>query len=342
LKIAKKLFSGGITNYVNRKIKRIRHILILLWGGNTWQDASVRVGCYVIRIVTDMTTENDFGTAKVEQQAVCFIDLSNFVHTAFWPAYDAFLADKQKYPYQRVLFTNVEGKLGTIAKDFGDNGIHSYGLIFVEDRTSKRKYDLFPGYKAGRGADDDAEKSAARHWLKTEGMGRVKAWLKERGYCTFAWSEDNEADDTIATLVEKVRGKAPVIVASSDKDLWQLFDPPSVDIYHMTKGCFLAHEDIAKKFNGVDNPKFIPLVKALWGDTSDAIPNAVPRMQKQLVPLITASDGTIEDFITRTIFPSANLTARCKELLKLGAEQVQINYKLAKLDLNCKVTWERG
>jgi 5'-3' exonuclease len=285
-----------------------------------------------------MTTE--FGTVPVQPRTIVFVDLSNFAHTCFWPAYDAYLADKQKYPYSRVLFTNVEGKLGTIQKDFEDNGVTNYALIFVEDRTSKRKYDLFPGYKAGRGDDDDAEKAAARTWLKTHGMTGVKEWCKAKGYTTFCYSENNEADDTIATLVTKVQGSAPVIVASSDKDLWQLYDPPNVHIYHMTKGVFLNEEDIAKKFHGLTNPKLIPLDKALWGDTSDSIPNAVPRMQKQLVPLIEKSDGTLESF--QNLCATTKLTDKCRELLQNGALQVSTNYALAKLDTACDIVWERG
>jgi 5'-3' exonuclease len=213
-------------------------------------------------------------------------------------------------------------------------------LIFVEDRTSKRKYDLFPGYKGARGKDDDAEKAAARAWLKTHGVPGAKEWLRSKGYTTFAYSEDNEADDTIATLVNQVAGKAQVIVASSDKDLWQLYSEGSVEIYHMTKGCFLDLEDIADKFNGIKSPRYIPLVKALWGDTSDSIPNAVPRMQKQLLPLIEKSEGHLQEFFD--LCGTANLTARCKELLEQGRAQVRINHDLAMLDRNCVITWERG
>lgn len=284
-------------------------------------------------------SDPQFGEVKLAPKHMVFMDLSNYVHTCFWPAFDAYLADKQKYPYQRVLFTNLEGKLGTIQQDLENAGITNYSFIFVEDRVSKRKYAAFPGYKGGRGKDDDPEKSAGRVWLKSEGMAGAKKWLRERGYTAFAYSDDNEADDTIAALVQMVKSKAPVVIASSDKDLWQLYDPGTVMIYHMSKGCFVDLDEIEDKF-GVRDPWHIPLVKALWGDPSDSIPNAVPRMQKQLLPYIKASDGKLTDLYAKLQF--AQLTPRCRELLSTGEGQVSINYALAKLDTECAITWERA
>ncbi len=79
-----------------------------------------------------------------------------------------------------------------------------------------------------------------------------------------------EADDLIATYVNKILNKgAKVTIVSSDKDLMQLYKK-NVRIYDPMKNKFISEDDIKNKF-GVDSSKVID-VQALAGDSSDNVP----------------------------------------------------------------------
>jgi 5'-3' exonuclease len=121
---------------------------------------------------------------------------------------------------------------------------------------------------------------------------------------------------------------AEVVVVSSDKDLWSLLSHPNVSVFSTSQKVWVEPEQIEKAF-GLKDPKFITLHKSLWGDTSDSIPNAVPRMQKALIPVIETTDGTLKSFWMKA--QEATLSPRCLELLWGNAAQVDKNYALVKL-----------
>ena len=79
-----------------------------------------------------------------------------------------------------------------------------------------------------------------------------------------------EADDLIATYVEKILQKnARVTIISSDKDLMQLVRP-GVKLYDPIKNKFLGIKEVKDKF-GVE-PNQVVDVQALAGDSSDNVP----------------------------------------------------------------------
>jgi 5'-3' exonuclease len=125
-----------------------------------------------------------------------------------------------------------------------------------------------------------------------------------------------------------------VIIVSGDRDLWPLLQYPRVRIFSLAHKSFIGEAHIQKAFD-VKDPKFIPLCKALWGDSGDNVPNAVPRMQKPLLPVIQASDGSLMDFLEKT--DSFPLSPRCVELLQGNLRQVVINEKLVRLNMSVPV-----
>lgn len=255
------------------------------------------------------------------------VDFSNFVHTCWWPAISAQKADPEKYNAQDVLKVNMAGKIATIVKDLADRGITEFDWLFVEDGEPLDKLRVYPLYKANR------ERPIGEEAVP---KAEAKEWLVDQGYRYWASNEQAEADDTIAAVVTslKVRNGTTVIV-SSDKDLWQLIEP-GIEIYQVTKGRFVTPEVIVEEF-GVTDPKRIALCKALWGDSGDNIPNAVPRMQKQLLPIVNACvypDLTSFMEYVEYGIQNGHLTKRCQELLAQGKEQVHTNWKLVQLDRN--------
>ncbi|WP_415284506.1 DNA polymerase I [Candidatus Pelagibacter sp. Uisw_130] len=103
-----------------------------------------------------------------------------------------------------------------------------------------------------------------------------------------------EADDLIATYVEKILAKgAKVTIVSSDKDLMQLYRK-DVRIFDPMKNKFITSEDIVTKF-GVGPEKVID-VQSLAGDSSDNVPG-VPGIGVKTAAELINKYGTLEKLL---------------------------------------------
>lgn len=275
------------------------------------------------------------------------VDFSNFARTCWFPALAAEDAGKKsleehsktctlcglgptqlckerprQYDAKLVLHTNLDAKLETLKELLG---VVPNNYVFVKDGHAATKYAIFPGYKANRDRTQYDPRDLAE--------GHVRNSLAPNA--SWAWNKDFEADDCIATLALKgSRSDLDVIVVSGDRDLWPLLQYPRVTIYSLAHKAFIGPAHVKKAFD-VDDPKFIPLCKSLWGDSGDNVPNAVPRMQRPLLPVIQASDGTLMDFLHKT--DSYPLTDRCVQLLQQNLRQVCCNNQLVKLDMNVPI-----
>lgn len=256
---------------------------------------------------------------------VVLIDFSNFVYACWFPALSAQKQDP-KYDPHEVLKTNIDGKLTTLARTLNEEGYQDGAdIYFVEDRRSERKYKLFPAYKAKRKPMEHDPRPEAKQYLLSEGFDGQ-----------FCHSPENEADDTIASFVRqcrKIYEGRDVIIASSDKDLWQLVQP-GVRVWQLTKDRFVTPEMILEEF-GVHQASQIPMVKALWGDSGDNVPNACPRMQKVLMPGVSDTPGDPDSFFGW--FNNFSLKKEHAEKLSKAEAQVRLNYELVKLDGGCAI-----
>lgn len=255
---------------------------------------------------------------------VVIVDFSHLFHVCWAIAQKA----PPQYDLVETTIEHVVGKLRTVKAELKKQNVLGYDLAFAEDRPALRKLALLPGYRAGR-EDLTSEKI------------QVKQYLLHNGSITrFCYSEDNEADDVIATLVRLVleQDGLHTVVVTSDRDLWQLISP-RVRVYNPVKQEFVTEAHIEHAFRC--RPRHIPLVKALWGDYGDCVPNVVPRMQKQLLPIIHKTDGTLESFTGRIDNGDRfYLTPRCYNLLCDNWKQIEINWQIVKLDDQCELTWE--
>jgi len=179
------------------------------------------------------------------------IDASNFFHTCYWPAVAANEQDA-KYNVQDVFTLNLEQKLDSIHRVLAESGITGFRTFFVEDRPAKAKLALYPEYKGNR------EKKEFVFSPKEVG----KAYLSKRyPNAVWCWVEDNEADDAIASFVRSMP-EVQFVVASSDKDLWQLA-APNVKIFRLTSNRFMEAADVEKEFR-TTRTELVPLYKTLW------------------------------------------------------------------------------
>jgi hypothetical protein len=237
----------------------------------------------------------------------------------------------RRYDTKAVFRENIDLKFGTLSESI-PAPVRTW--IMVRDGKETRRRELLPTYKANREARPFDPRGLAEEYIRTKG-------------CRFCWSPEAEADDTIATMATDLSAAGfNVIIVSADKDLWQLWDPPKVRIYLTTKKEFLTRDYLGKKFPdrsktskvpGLEDVKHVRLCKALWGDSSDNVPNVMPRMQADLVPLIKSSDGTLGDLLGRC--STVALGDKIMGKLQAALPQIETNYSVVGLYKDVPVVW---
>lgn len=254
-----------------------------------------------------------------------YVDWSNICHMCYSVASKNYEenCERQVFDYTlvEIFHYNLASKIRHLSNTILEAGYVDAEFVFVKDEDSRRKIMLYPNYKIHRSERVIPMEDAIEH-------------IYQKGYGDFCYSPDNEADDAIATLVTQNDG----IIISADKDLWQLLRDNVPILNPMTK-LFITLADIDKAFN-LQTPSHIALYKSLWGDAGDGVPNAVPRMQRHLLPLVRATDGTLDSLKAEIKSAWWGLSRRCRDLYAENERQVAINWELVKLDTSCEIVWD--
>lgn len=150
-----------------------------------------------------------------------------------------------------------------------------------------------------------------------------------------------EADDLLATIVEKMKNEKDlrIIIASGDMDTLQLVDDDRVLVYTLKKGIndtiLYDEKAVLARFGFV--PKLLPDYKGLRGDPSDNIIGIHGIGEKTATTLITKF-GTIESIYKKLKkdskkdfeeFRAAGITPRIITLLLEGEEEALFSKTLA-------------
>lgn len=250
------------------------------------------------------------------EPVVAIFDFSNFAYTAFFKT----LTSLQIKPEDAR--DPFEAHIGTFASKVNDclAGLYWTDAYYVMEGRS-RKYAIFPEYKAKR------KTKQLQVDPKMPLYGLLRAWNSK-----ILWHPEEEADDVISSYVAQ-NFDQKFVIFSTDKDLWQLLDHDNVSIFDPFKRIYITREHVKAEFD-LSEPSKIKLHKMLWGDTSDNIPNLMPRMKAPLLPLVEACDGTLED-LTRLI-STASLSKRCMELLEENGNLFDRNLQLTSLSFRAK------
>lgn len=121
---------------------------------------------------------------------------------------------------------------------------------------------MYSDYKAHRHKDESEEVSSARIAMYLQ-MDELKAILPCAGFSQY-WASGHEADDVMATLAHRVKGRT--VIVARDKDLYQLLE----------RGIRLYDFDSEKHYSwfvdrfGIEPAQWIE-VQALTGDSTDNI-----------------------------------------------------------------------
>lgn len=201
------------------------------------------------------------------------------------------------------------------------------GAVVWDEGLPSRRTELQPAYKQHR-AEMPAEMRPQLEFIR--GLAPLLGFLSVS-------LPDTEADDLMASYAcEAVRRKMEVVLATNDKDLFQLVDD-GVRIYTTNKAdlaspresfALLDEVSVHKKW-GV-SPRRIGDVIALIGDTVDNIPGVTGLGPKNAAHLLN-THGTLE-----TLLADLNVVenARIREKLLMAREQILQNREMVKLDLD--------
>ena len=157
-----------------------------------------------------------------------------------------------------------------------------------------------------------------------------------------------EADDLLATIVEKMKDEKDlrIIIASGDMDTLQLVDDDKVLVYTLKKGIndtILYNEKaVIDRFGFI--PTLLPDYKGLRGDPSDNIIGIKGIGEKTATTLITTF-GSIEDIYIKIkkdaeAFRKAGLTPRIIKLLEEGEEEALFSKTLATVRRDAPIEFE--
>lgn len=269
--------------------------------------------------------ERKRGSANLLRYTIA-IDFSVLFHIAHSIASKA----PAEYGLMETICFHADNKLKSIRRELEQLQVLDYEVLMVEDRVPQRKLDLYPPYRGDRVGDMLGKSLLKQHMVYTKTEARFCASLGE------------EADDALATIAKQVtaRGEGCIIV-SRDKDMHQLIANPLTWVYDPVNRKFVTEDDCLKSFNGLPSTH-IPLHKTLWGDSGDCVPNVLPRMQKQILPVVSQTDGGLDSFWEYLQQKWPALTPRCQSLIRCGEEQITINEKLVRLKDDCEIVWEES
>lgn len=183
----------------------------------------------------------------------------------------------------------------------------------VDSKTPTFRKKKFPEYKANRKEIDPELKEQLKYTDTLLEALNIKTMGKD-GF---------EADDVIATLVDRHEKNDDVCIVSADKDLMQLIDD-NVKMYDGKKKSFITAEYVEKRF-GV-TPSSMEAFLAMTGDASDNIPG-VPGIGKKTASELLQKYGKIENIYKNM----EKISGRARKALLANRDKLELSLSLVKL-----------
>ena len=204
---------------------------------------------------------------------------------------------------------------------------HYIGVAF-DPKGGTFRNEMYPEYKANRQETPEDIILSTPYIKQILGAMRIPV-LEVPGY---------EADDVIGTLSVKAALEGfEVYMVTPDKDYGQLVQP-RVHIYKQRKsGEGIEIVDMAKigENYGVDDPKLIADVLALWGDASDNIPGVPGIGEKGAVKLV-CQYGDIEQVIAHV----SEIKGRQGENIQANIDRLRLAKDLATIRCDVPIGFE--
>lgn len=216
---------------------------------------------------------------------------------------------------QQVLFNTAKACEQALSKII-EQLLPSHALAVFDSQNPCWRYDIYPDYKKGR-------KKMPEH-LANKLADIQDSFMKK--FVDSLVSEEDEADDLIATLAVKValRGQNVTIV-STDKCFLSLLSP-NIKVYDYFNRRYLDDEYVINKFN-VKPDKLMDLW-TLTGDSTNKIPGVAG------VGQVTASKLLNQYGSIKSTLAADDLKNSIREKLEQHKDQIALSRQLLTLKLD--------
>tara|TARA_B100000131_G_scaffold94549_1_gene91487 strand:+ start:1622 stop:2470 length:849 start_codon:yes stop_codon:yes gene_type:complete len=187
--------------------------------------------------------------------------------------------------------------------------------------------DLYSGYKTGEGMDPDILSQFELAQKSIELLG-ITLWKMYK----------YEADDAIATAVEKFKDQVEkIVIGSPDKDLAQCVEGDKVVMWSTRKKEYTNEKGVREKF-GIQ-PKQIPDYLALAGDSSDGIPG-IKGVGPKTASILVSKYGDIISIQKNSNEWVGEVRSgeKIRNALEEGMEEILLFKELATLRLDVPIT----
>lgn len=210
------------------------------------------------------------------------LDAPSLVYRAYF-ALPTTLTDSQGRPVNAV-----RGFLEMVTRILIDHRPERLVSVFDGSWRPEFRVAAYPGYKAARPEDPP---DLPRQFDVLEGV------LDAAGISR-AVSEELEADDAIATLVEHLDPGERAVVVTGDRDLLALVDDPAVRVLFPVRGTkeMTEFDEAAVLAKYKVPPKLYPAFATLRGDASDGLPGVAGIGPKRAADLL-ARYGSIDGIL---------------------------------------------
>ena len=204
---------------------------------------------------------------------------------------------------------------------------HYLGVAF-DSKGATFRHEMYPDYKANR-QDTPEDIHASVPYIK-EVLTAMRIPILEM--C--GW----EADDVIGTLSAKACCEGfEVYMVTPDKDFGQLVNDCARIYKQRSAGEgieIVGAEEIRAKY-GIDDPRLVVDILALWGDASDNIPG-VPGIGEKTAAKLVGEFGTVEQILAR----ADELKGKQKENIIAYKDQMLLSKRLAAIDIDAPIPFE--
>ncbi len=193
------------------------------------------------------------------------------------------------------------------------------GVAF-DPRGGNFRHELYPLYKANRSETPEDILLSVPYIKRILEAMRIPV-LEVPGW---------EADDVIGTLSVKAAAEGyATFMVTPDKDYGQLVTDRSV-IYKQRKsgdGIEIVDREAIKAQYGIDDPRLVTDILALWGDASDNVPG-VPGIGEKGAAKLVGQFGTVENILANI----DSVTGRARDNILANREQLLLAKRLVTID----------
>lgn len=156
-------------------------------------------------------------------------------------------------------------QLLALAKNFQTNK-----FVFAWDSRKSFRTNMFLKYKEKRKTAEKTKEEKRFDEIAFNQFNIIREEiLPELGFCNNFMIDGYEADDIIASIIQKINGKEEIVIISSDEDLFQLLSE-TVSMYSTKKKKSYTDKNLWKDYR--ITPKEWGTVKAIAGCSSDSVP----------------------------------------------------------------------